>query len=254
MQFIFDLDGTICFGGKPVAEPILYSLEQLTEKGHEVIFASARPVRDMLPILHKRFHGYKMIGGNGAIVCKSGNVEQNTSFDHMTLEHLKQLMKEYHASYLIDSEWDYSYTGPVDHPILKNLDTKRLAVNRPLDKLENVVKIAILTSFNMVALRKKLEKLDVIIHTHHHEGILDISPCGIHKWSALQKLGVQKGKYIAFGNDANDITMFENAQHSVMIGQHPLLSHYADESIEDDSLVEERIIEKLAELDKRFAY
>ena len=254
MQFVFDLDGTICFEGKPVAEPILYSLEHLTEKGHEVIFASARPIRDMLPVLHKRFHGYKMIGGNGSLICKNGNVKQNAEFDDITLEHIKRLMAEYHATYLIDSEWDYSYTGPVDHPILKNLDTKRLAVNRSLEKLEHVVKIAILTSYNMATLRKKLDKLDVIIHTHHQEGMLDISPCGIHKWSALQKLGVRKGQYIAFGNDANDITMFENAQHSVMIGQHPLLSHYADESIEDNTLIEESIIEKLTELDKRFAY
>ncbi|MFJ8263143.1 HAD-IIB family hydrolase [Rummeliibacillus sp. NPDC094406] len=254
MQFIFDLDGTICFGGKPVAESILYSLENLTEKGHEVIFASARPIRDMLPVLHKRFHGYKMIGGNGSLMCKNGNVKQNAEFDVITLEHIKRLMAEYHATYLIDSEWDYSYTGSADHPILKKLDIKKLAVNRPLEKLEHVVKIAILTSYNMVGLRKKLEKLDVIIHTHHQEGMLDISPCGIHKWSALQKLGVRKGKYIAFGNDANDVTMFENAQHSVMIGQHPLLAHYADESIEDDTLIEENIIEKLAELDKRFAY
>lgn len=254
MQFVFDLDGTICFEGKPVTDSILYTLEHLTEKGHEVIFASARPIRDMLPVLHKRFHGYKMVGGNGSLLCKKGNVKQNAEFDDVTLEHIKRLMEEYHATYLIDSEWDYSYTGPADHLILKNLDPKRLAVNRPLEKLENIVKIAILTAFNMEGLRKRLEKLDVIIHTHHQEGMLDISPCGIHKWSALQKLGVRKDKYIAFGNDANDITMFENAQYSVMIGQHPLLSHYADESITADSLVEEHIIDKLTELDTRFAY
>lgn len=254
MQFVFDLDGTICFEGKPVTEPILYSMEHLTEKGHEVIFASARPIRDMLPVLHKKFHGYKMVGGNGSLICMNGNVKQNAEFDDRTLKQIKVLIEEYHATYLIDGDWDYSYTGPVDHPILNNLDTQKLAVNRPLERLEHIVKIAVLTSFNMESLKKKLENLDVIIHTHHQEGMLDISPCGIHKWSALQKLGVQKGKYIAFGNDVNDITMFENAQHSVMIGQHPILSHYADESIEKDSIVEEKIIEKLAELDKRFAY
>jgi Cof subfamily protein (haloacid dehalogenase superfamily) len=254
MQFVFDLDGTICFEGKPVTESILNSIEQLTEKGHEVIFASARPIRDILPILHKRFHGYKMVGGNGSLLCMNGDIKQNAEFDDITLEKIKHLMEEYHATYLIDGDWDYSYTGPADHPILTNFDPQKLAVNKPIGKLEHVVKIAILTSFNMMALRRKLDKLDVIIHTHHQEGILDISPCGIHKWSALQQLGVQKGKYIAFGNDANDITMFENAQHSVMIGKHPLLSHYADENIENDSLREEKIIEKLSELDKRFAY
>lgn len=254
MQFVFDLDGTICFEGKPVTKSILNSLEQLTEKGHEVIFVSARPIRDILPILHKRFHGYKMVGGNGSLLCVNGNIKQNAGFDDITLEKIKHLMEEYHATYLIEGDWDYSYTGPADHPILTNFDTKKLAVNKPIGKLEHVVKIAILTSFNMMGLRKKLDKLDVIIQTHHQEGILEITPCGIHKWNALQQLGVQKGKYIAFGNDANDISMFENAQHSVMIGKHPLLSHYADENIENDSLREEKIIEKLSELDNRFAY
>ena len=99
MQFVFDLDGTICFEGKPVTKSILNSLEQLTEKGHEVIFVSARPIRDILPILHKRFHGYKMVGGNGSLICMNGDIKQNAEFDNITLEKIKILMEEYHATY-----------------------------------------------------------------------------------------------------------------------------------------------------------
>jgi len=39
-----------------------------------VIFASARPIRDLLPVLDKRFHTYPMIGGNGAIVANQGQI------------------------------------------------------------------------------------------------------------------------------------------------------------------------------------
>lgn len=42
MKFIFDLDGTICFSGKPLSGFIVQALDSLIEKGHEVIFASAR--------------------------------------------------------------------------------------------------------------------------------------------------------------------------------------------------------------------
>lgn len=53
MKFVFDLDGTICFKGQPVSEKILSALSKLTDQGHEVIFASARPIRDILPILRE---------------------------------------------------------------------------------------------------------------------------------------------------------------------------------------------------------
>ncbi|MEC1535480.1 HAD hydrolase family protein [Bacillus sonorensis] len=53
MNFVFDLDGTICFEGQPVSEHLLMAFEELKAQGHEVIFASARPIRDLLPVLHE---------------------------------------------------------------------------------------------------------------------------------------------------------------------------------------------------------
>ena len=69
MKFVFDLDGTICFKGRPVSDELLKALEELVAQGHEVIFASARPIRDLLPVLHERVHHYPMIGGNGSMVA-----------------------------------------------------------------------------------------------------------------------------------------------------------------------------------------
>ena len=47
-------------------------------------------------------------------------------------------------------------------------------------------------------------------------------------------LGIDKGDYIAFGNDSNDISMFENALYTVMVGHHEELSNFAKESIESE--------------------
>ena len=55
MIFVFDLDGTICFAGRPVSDPIHAAISSIIEQGHTLIFASARPIRDMLPVLDKRF-------------------------------------------------------------------------------------------------------------------------------------------------------------------------------------------------------
>src|SRR5690606_36243702 len=127
------------------------------------------------------------------------------------LKNIFQLLRTYDVSYLIDSDWDYAYTGPVTHPILNNLDPQRLAKNVKLDKLQSIVKILMLTSNNMGEVEEQLRKMDVVVHSHGSEGVLDISPKGIDKWSGLQQLDVKEGEYIAFGNDANDIAMFQHA-------------------------------------------
>ncbi|WP_028392471.1 HAD hydrolase family protein [Bacillus cihuensis] len=99
MKFVFDLDGTICFKGQPVSDKLLSSLEKLVDQGHEVIFASARPIRDLLPILHERFHQYPMIGGNGAMVAIEGNIASTVSFNNDLLSNIVQLLKSYNITY-----------------------------------------------------------------------------------------------------------------------------------------------------------
>ena len=248
MKFVFDLDGTICFKGKPVSEKILTALGKLTNQGHEVIFASARPIRDMLPVIHNRLHHYPMIGGNGSLIAKNNKVIHSTTFSIQEISEIKHLIKKFNVTYLIDSEWDYAYTGAIDHPILQNVDQGKLAQMVEMEYLPSIVKILILTSSNMNELEKALVELDVFINKHGDENVLDISPKGIHKWKALQILGVQKGEYIAFGNDANDLTMFEHAIHTVMIGRHERLSQYAKETISLEGDYEQEIVDKIKQL------
>ncbi|GIN10672.1 Cof-type HAD-IIB family hydrolase [Shouchella clausii] len=248
MKFVFDLDGTICFKGQPVSEKLLIALEKLVKKGHEVIFASARPVRDLLPVLHDRFHQYPMIGGNGSMVAVKGKIISTVNFDEETLVNIIQLLRTYKVSYLIDSDWDYAYTGPLTHPILNNLDPQRRAKNVRLDELQSIVKILMLTSNNMKEVEEQLSKMNVVVHSHESEGVLDISPKGIDKWSGLQQLGVKEGEYIAFGNDANDIAMFQHAFYSVMIGESLQLSPFSSEQLFLSENIENLIVQRLSEL------
>lgn len=243
MNFVFDLDGTICFQGKPVSEPILSCLERIRTLGHHVIFATARPIRDALPILPERFHTYPIIGGNGSLLYEQGNLVNSNHFTNYQMTNIKKLIQKYHATYLIDGEWDYAYTGSEQHPILQRVDPHRLAKKVELQNLEYIIKALILTASDFAAFYQELNALGVVIHQHKNENVLDISPKNVHKWSALQALGIQD--YIAFGNDANDITMFQHAKHSVMIGYHEELATYASESI---AVEEEKIVEKVYEL------
>lgn len=252
MDFVFDLDGTICFKGRPVSDNILDALADLTNKGHRVIFASARPIRDMLPVIREDFHHYTMVGGNGSLIAEQGKVVSATAFSLEEFAKIEQLMNEFEATYLIDGNWDYAYTGPIDHPILENVDPGNLAESVSLKSLTSIVKVLILTSKNNKRLAEKLSKLDVYVNKHGNENVIDISPKGIHKWSALESLGVRQENYVAFGNDSNDVTMFEHALHTVMIGYHDQLVQVAKEIIHNEQNLEQKIVEKLKELSDRY--
>ncbi|MEK8131636.1 HAD family hydrolase [Paenibacillus filicis] len=248
MNFVFDLDGTICFKGEPVSEIILDALEEIRDRGHQVVFASARPIRDMLPVLAPRVQGYPLIGGNGSLIRLDYDIKDSLPFTDEQIGRIKELIVEYEAGYLIDGEWNYSYTGPADHPIVSRVDPAKLAEQVDLSDHRTIVKALIVSATNMDELADKLSELDVVIHRHHSENIIDISPNGVDKWSALSRAGLGEQPYVAFGNDANDISLFQHACHSVMIGHHEELVQYATESISLGADTEKRIMERLREL------
>ncbi|MGK9267519.1 Cof-type HAD-IIB family hydrolase [Bacillus inaquosorum] len=252
MKFVFDLDGTICFKGKPIANVIAEAILALQHEGHEAVFASARPIRDMLPVLDKRFHHAYLIGGNGALSSKTGKIVHTHSFTDEQKKTILHLIKKYNATYLIDSEWDYAYTGPATHPILNQVDELKLAKVVTIEEMASFVKILIVEADDMDSMARELEAEDVVVHKHANEKLIDISPANIHKWSALQRIPLSPEEYVAFGNDTNDMTMFQNAAYAVRIGSHPDLEPYADETIPAEGDVEMAIAQKIAELSKRF--
>ena len=177
-----------------------------------------------------------------------GNITSTVSFDKDLLSNIVHLLETYNITYLIDSDWDYAYTGPANHPILQNLDPQSQARNVTLDELQAIVKILMLTSNNMKEVEEQLGKMDVVVHVHGNEGVLDVSPKGVDKWSGLQQLDVKKGEYIAFGNDANDISMFQHAMHAVMIGEHSQLAPFASEQLPLNDDIENVLVQKFEEL------
>ncbi|GGH19808.1 HAD-IIB family hydrolase [Paenibacillus segetis] len=245
MKIVFDLDGTICFKGKPLSKDMVQALESLAGKGHEIIYASARPIRDLLPVLPPHMQQYPMIGGNGAFVASGGEIISTIHFDKPLADKIVKLIRKYEASYLIDSRWNYAYTGNNEHPIRRNVDPEQRAANVPLDELNEIVKVVILHSINEQQLLEELQQLPIVIYVHGNEGIIDISPQGVDKWAGLQALGILPQQFIAFGNDANDVSMFKHAQRSVCVGEHNTLMQIASEHVASD---ENQVILKIKEL------
>ncbi|MGO3886990.1 MAG: HAD hydrolase family protein, partial [Mycetocola sp.] len=106
---VTDLDGTICFDGVSISPEIVVELERIAQHGRLVI-ASARPPRDLYPVLPHSLHGVEVIGGNGSFV-RSVTVTTTTRFTAAERRLVDGLVAEHGLRALIDADPDYSYTG-----------------------------------------------------------------------------------------------------------------------------------------------
>lgn len=251
MNFVFDLDGTICFRGRPISKHIMDLLFELQETGHSVCFASARPWRDMLPVLDGRFHDNLLIGANGAMVVRNSRIDFISDIPQDLAVSLLGILDDHHAKYLVDDTWDYAHNLSLDHPFLMNIDISNMASRTNLNEVDRFVKIVVLDCDDFSGLTSSLQQLNVTIHHHSKEGILDITTCGVNKMAALRKTGFDSANFICFGNDLNDKHLFEEAIHSVLIGELPQLKELAKEQILLDDKTEESIIKKIRELVKK---
>jgi len=229
MNFVFDLDGTICFDGLTISEEISSALQELVEQGHQLHFASARPIRDILPVLPPALQSCNMVGANGALASKGREILSVQSFDDIERDLLISCLRTYQTTYMADSIWDYSFTDEESHPLFPLVDVDKTTENMPISRLDPLVKVLILSTTNIYELQEFLDVLDVSLTQHQGSNAIDVSPKGVNKWSGLKKFELPPKSFVAFGNDLNDRLFLQNAQQAVLIGSHPeLLPHFTD--------------------------
>ncbi|MFT4042477.1 MAG: HAD hydrolase family protein [Gordonia sp. (in: high G+C Gram-positive bacteria)] len=199
-----------------------------------VVFASARPIRDLLPVLPPDLHGSVLIGGNGAF-SRRGEETEVLGIGHEDRIAIDALIDDHGLPALIDGDWDYSYTGDTTHKIFRQLDAGRLARNVSRHEIPTYSKVALFTSDTDLVTKALGSGLSMNVHPE--EGFIDIAPSGITKHHALNRLGIPDGRYVAFGNDANDVLMLERAGVSYCVGHHPAL-HFADHHIAPDDVAD----------------
>ncbi|WP_138926421.1 HAD-IIB family hydrolase [Glutamicibacter creatinolyticus] len=216
-SMVFDLDGTLCFDGVGVAAPIIRAIDRVIAAGRPVAFASARPIRDMLPLLPAAWHGHLLIGANGALV-RHGRQSAARSFGEVDRRELDAIIERHQLAYLIDSPWDYSYTGPTGHRLRRQVDPGGLARNLPRRHLKRYCKVLLFSDAPQVL--DCLSRLQLVAHRHTGQGLIDLSPGRTTKAEAAAQW--LAGPFVAFGNDANDAQLFTAAQFSVCVGSHPV--------------------------------
>lgn len=220
LYFVFDVDGTICFNGRFIEEEILDVLDEVN-KNHELIFASARPVRDLLPVV-TRFKENILIGGNGSIVSDKGLIKVIDYISDHDYLHVKQIIEEYDLSYIIDGSFDYSAKVDSNNVIYKQLDPMNLAKNVSIEEVKKPIKIILIDILENLYddIRQRLAHLgdNITVNYHHEDSNIDITACGINKYTTLKKL-IGISDYIGYGNDINDYDLLKNAYKSYFVSE-----------------------------------
>lgn len=223
--FVFDVDGTLSFDGKQIAVEILAAIQRLVTLGHRIIFASARPIRDLLPMV-PGFQQAQLIGANGALVAHHGEVEVVAPILTADFCRLRGVIAQANLDYVVDGQWNYAARLAAEHPLAGRIDPAHLARKVSLAKIEQAVKVILLglparQAAELQATLSARKTLSVV--TYAGEGNLDITAQNINKATALQRLGVTD--YVAFGNDQNDVEMLAGASTSVWVTSKPQLKH-----------------------------
>ena len=219
---IFDIDGTISQGGQPIASGVADAIVALRERC-QVVFASARPVRDMLPLLPDVLHDAVMVGCNGGMAWQRGDFLINEKFDAESADKLLKWLDRAQAAYVVESHWQYGFS-PVQHAFhdyVRSLNTAFPPVDREAVQQQGVNKLLIL---NMELRESLLGYLDehvphVVEKLHRFDNCFDLMPSCTDKVNALDRLNIAPEQAIIFGNDLNDQAMLARAGHSVVVGE-----------------------------------
>lgn len=229
----FDLDGTLLDANKNISDSILRSLNKLKNKGITIVLASGRPFAFV-----KKYAD--MIGGidyfianNGTVIYHNDNLlfkeEMNKetvsllwNYAHQNnlgiiLDTEKERLVSQNNQYQLKSEYEIIDELPLNRNIYQvtftNQDPSKIA--ELLNYLKDIeVKISYVSNSYFVNEKNKFISVDV-----NKE---DISK-GTAILQVLDHLNLAKENSICFGDNINDLEMFDNSEIKVAMDTSPTI-------------------------------
>ena len=118
-------------------------------------------------------------------------------------------------------------------PFIANVDPLKKAQYRSLEELSDPIKVVIYMGAHEELVDEIIERIEKTnkahIRYHAHEKCIYLNPANTHKATTVEELCGEN--FVAFGNDQNDIELFEKALYAVQIGDFPALQPYADDQL-----------------------
>lgn len=217
---VFDLDGTIAFNGAPVEESIGLAIQRKKAEGFDIIFATARPARDALPLLPVYLHDETIIACNGAVTSKKGKILSHIHFDEEASHSLFNFLNGNNIPYVIDGLDNYSISEVHHefHSYIRKLSRSPVSYEEVL--AEKLTKFLILDKNYQEGIVKFITETGIRCNINYHkkDDIFDLVPDEVNKFNALQQLGIKERSYICFGNDKNDALILANARNANVVG------------------------------------
>ena len=221
-MIVVDMDGTLLHAGNKLGPLNKDVLSRLSAKGHLIVLASGRPWRSMKPY-------YDMLGCNGPVICYNGALvfdPKNKEFPVISKLFSNQMLKEiackgkgYITSFMAEDLEDI-YISRVDHHLEKYFWYDGMNVHEG-DMRKIIEKDTYTALFRtthahdeeLAALASSYEGIELRHWTHSFYS--ELAFVGSDKGQGLlhikDRLGIDKGDIIAFGDADNDFTMLSQA-------------------------------------------
>ena len=263
-----DLDGTMLNSYGVVTENTKNVIQNVIDKGIDVIIASGRPIDSIKTIAKEIGSNKYFIAGNGALVydiqneeiiyekyiskekaleiikiCEENSISYNLYTEttiiakalkyNVLYYHKENLKKEENKRTKITIVDDvYDYVKKLDNPRFLKIticDSNKFVFQSIIRKLRKVNNIEVLDVSHMSRKVIKQGTEDIPIEYYYTE----ISQKDVDKWNAItflaQKMNVKQEEIVAIGDNINDKNMIENAKLGIaMEGSSPNIIKIAD--------------------------
>lgn len=266
-----DIDGTLLNSHGEVTDKNKQTIQKVIEKGVDVVLASGRMPKAILPIANEINANKYLISGNGAIIYdiqKHEIVYNNYMRKEKVLE-IVELCEKNSMFYNIYTN-NSILTKSLNYNILfyhnenrKKTEDKKIKINIVNDMYnyiknyngEDLLKITICDNnkmiFNSIINKlKKIKDIDVLEVGHMSRKIIqhgteefeisyfytEISNRNVNKWTAIQELmhilEIKEEEIMAIGDNINDIEMIKNAEIGIATGNSsPLVKKVANKVV-----------------------
>lgn len=233
--YVFDIDGTLTTGGQPISQRVGHALLDLAQE-NTLIFASARPIRDMLPMLPVELHHCLMIGCNGALVWQQGQLQASHDLKADLVRTLVERLRSLQIPYVLDGHWSFAVSKEPHpfHDYIRSLSPHEIDESELL--AQGVIKLLVLSKTAETVVMAGVDEALYSLHYHEKEGFYDLTPPNTNKYYSLSRF-VESQAYVALGNDQNDFIMLDHAQTAIFMGDKAVYPHADGYAAVDDVLL-----------------
>jgi Cof subfamily protein (haloacid dehalogenase superfamily) len=240
-KFVFDLDGTIIYDGKPLTPEFEKILLEIKAAGHEVIFATGRSWRDFVPVIPSWCAKEPSVVFGGGLVIKDQEIRRQHFLSEFDLADIVEFLENNHVPYLVDGRSEY-YHPHNEHWLYQ--DIIELTGQKKSGTIDNIIsdgayKVLVLDEKLLDYFHEFIKRRNLVIKYHFYDKCFDVMPAQVNKYLGFCDLGeYDSNNVFVFGNDHNDLELMQELPNSIMLGHHQELQKYAKIRIDyDDDLL-----------------